>query len=75
MNVVSIAIFAWFGMLERQVFVNALSFIVPLVLGSLAGVWLSKRVNETLFRRIVLAVVLILGVTLILTSAPWNRPV
>lgn len=68
MNVVSIAVFAWFKLLPRQIFTTALAFAVPLVLGSLAGVWLSRRVNEELFRRIVLATILALGIALIAAS-------
>jgi uncharacterized membrane protein YfcA len=70
MNVVSIAIFAWLGLMGRATWVASAVYLVPLLLGSLAGVWLSRHVDELLFRRIVLGVVLALGITLIATSFP-----
>jgi len=69
MNLASIGVFSAFGMLNRPVLIWAVWLLAPLVLGTLAGVWLALRVNEQLFGRVVLIILILLGLALIATNA------
>jgi uncharacterized protein len=68
LNAISIPMFWFTGLLTVAEVKLALVYLIPLVLGSLAGVWLVKRINEQLFRRIVLALVAVSGLALVVNS-------
>jgi uncharacterized protein len=69
LNLFSIGVYWAFGLLHGQVFTAGLAYLLPLVLGSLGGVWLARRIDERLFRQLVLALVVALGVALIISTA------
>jgi hypothetical protein len=68
LNLFSIGVYWALGMLNGSIFSAALAYLLPLLLGSLAGVWLAQRIDELLFRRIVLALVIVLGIVLAASS-------
>lgn len=68
MNVISIPTYYVNGLLTVVELKLALAFVIPLLLGSLAGIWLVKRIDERLFRRLVLYLVALFGLALVINS-------
>jgi uncharacterized protein len=68
MNVFSIVLFSLYGLMTRQVVQLAAWYTLPLLAGSLGGVWLATHINQQLFTRAVLVLVGLLGLTLVLTN-------
>lgn len=56
------------GLLTREVFTYALWFLPALALGSWAGIKLSHRIREDLFRKIALVIVAIAGMLSVITG-------
>lgn len=73
LNSVSIVIFYLYGLMPARVLTMAAWYVLPLLLGSLAGVWLARRIDERLFARCVLVVVAVLGLALVATNLPVLR--
>jgi len=70
MSVGAIIVFALYGLLNRDVLVGAGTFVIPAIIGSLSGIWLSKFINEKLFGKIVLILLLILAIILVVRNIP-----
>jgi hypothetical protein len=68
LNAVSIGVFAGFSLLTPTVWLNAAAALPPLILGSLAGIWLARRIDQRWFRVIVLSLVAVLGAALVGSS-------
>lgn len=66
----AVIVFALYGLINRQVLIGAGAFIVPAIVGSVAGIWLSKFINEKLFGKIVLVIVLIIAIVLVVRNIP-----
>lgn len=68
LNIVSIPTYWSQGLLTLAELKLALVYLIPLVLGSLLGIWLVKRIDEQLFGKIVLVTVTLFGLALIINS-------
>lgn len=68
LNVVTLLVYAYHGLVTRQVGLYALAGLPALALGTWAGLRLSGRVNPRLFRLITLLLVLMAGVSSILSG-------
>lgn len=51
---------------------GTIAVLLPSWLGLTAGAWVRKRVSQVVFRRIALAVLLIMGVSLLASSLGWS---
>lgn len=68
LNIGSIAVFWAFGLLSREVFVACAVYLIPLLIGTFIGMAIARRVNEQVFRRIVLALIAAIGLALIASN-------
>jgi uncharacterized membrane protein YfcA len=56
------------GLFTRQVLMSSAILLPTLVLGTVCGIYLSRRVNQTLFQRIVTVLLLMTGVSAVLVG-------
>ena len=68
LNVAGIGVFAALGLMTPQVWLNALGFMPGVLLGTLCGMLLARRLGEDVFRRIVLVLLAILALAVIVGS-------
>jgi uncharacterized membrane protein YfcA len=68
LNVGSILAFWAFGLLGAQVWLACLVYLIPLLIGTFVGMWIARRVDELVFRRIVLALIAAIGIVLIASN-------
>lgn len=68
LNVVTLPLYAYHGLITRQVGLYALAALPALALGTWAGLRLTGRVNPRLFRIITLLLVLMAGISSILSG-------
>ena len=68
MNVATIVLFCGCALMSPRVVELAAWYTLPLMAGSLGGVWLAGRINQQLFTRAVLVIVGLLGLTLVVTN-------
>ena len=68
LNLATIPVYWSFELINRQVVLTAAVYLLPLVLGSLAGVWVAQQFNERIFRRVALLVIVALGIVLVATN-------
>lgn len=68
LNIGSIAVFWVFGLLKREVWLACAVYLAPLLLGTFIGMGIARRVNEQVFRRIVLALIAAIGIVLIASN-------
>ncbi len=61
LNIISIPIFVYFGILDGTSFFLSLKVIPGLLGGSILGILLSRKTPESLFRKIVLGIVVLAG--------------
>lgn len=66
-----IAAFGWVGVLDRDTLVWSSAAVVPIAAGMALGQWLRPRVSQELFRRGLLAVLLLVGLRLLQRAAGW----
>ena len=71
-NIGAMIVFALYGFLNQAVMVRTGTYLLPAIVGSIAGIWLSKFINEKLFGKIVLILVLILAVILVVRNLPLS---
>ena len=68
MNIVAIIGYAVAGNYTTFVFSSIGLMIIPSVIACMAGVWLSRRVSDKLFSRVMLGILLFMGVNLIVNG-------
>ncbi|MGQ9668287.1 MAG: sulfite exporter TauE/SafE family protein [Anaerolineae bacterium] len=68
LNLITLPLYAFHGLVTREVGMYALAALPALALGTWAGVRLTGRVNPRLFRRITLLLVLMAGISSILSG-------
>jgi len=68
MNVSTILLFCGCALMTPRVVELAAWYTLPLIAGSLGGVWLGRRINQRLFTRAVLVLVGLVGVMLVVTN-------
>ena len=68
LNVASIITFWQAGLLPVEVWKTAGIFLVPLIAGSAAGLWIARIVSERTFRLAVLVLIICIGLSLIVTN-------
>lgn len=71
-NIGAVIVFALYGLLNRAVMVRTGTYLLPAIVGSIAGIWLSKFINEKLFGKAVLILVLILAIILVIRNLPLS---
>lgn len=65
LNCLALVVFRFSGLLSGQAFRYAALFMIPMLLGTFAGMRLVRHVPEALFRKIAIFIVAIMGVTLL----------
>jgi uncharacterized membrane protein YfcA len=65
-QLVTLGLYRWQGLLTREVMWLAITFAVPAILGTAAGIYLFDRTNYTQFRRLVFAFLSVSGLVLII---------
>jgi uncharacterized membrane protein YfcA len=65
LNIGSIATFGLFGLLGREVAVATAWYLPALLAGSLCGMWVARRINDRVFRRVVLVLIALIGASLV----------
>ena len=68
-SIFSILLYTLAGQYTLQVAKLTAGFLLPMLAGTAAGVWLSHHVPEALFRTIALSAVAFMGMTLLVSSA------
>jgi uncharacterized membrane protein YfcA len=69
-NIGAAIVFALYGLLNHAVMVRTGAYIAPAIIGSLAGIWLSRFINEKLFGKLVLILVCVLALVLVIRNIP-----
>lgn len=69
-NIVGIGMFTAAGLLTSTVLTMAAVFVVPLIAGTLSGIWLARQISERRFRHGILVVLALVGVMLIAMNVP-----
>ena len=64
-NLIKLPAFILTGQLNMATFYNALLFVPLVPIGVYLGLWLNRKISHTLFYRIIMTVVLVIGVKLI----------
>ena len=67
-HVFSLGVFWMIGLLNMETISRAGTFLIPLLIGTVAGVSLAKHINEVLFRKIVLVMVCVLALVLVISN-------
>jgi len=67
-NIAGIVMFLAAGLLTRTVLTMAAVFLLPLVAGTLAGIWVARQIGERHFRAGILIVLALIGVMLIVMN-------
>ena len=68
---VTIPSYNFVGLITGEVITYLLLFALPVIIGLAAGIKLSRRVNERLFRRIALALTIVSGAISIVSGLGW----
>jgi hypothetical protein len=68
LNIASMITFWAFGLMTRQVWLLASVYLLPLLVGTFAGMWIARRTNEKVFKRAVLGLICMVGLILIATN-------
>lgn len=69
-NIVGVGMFLAAGLLTRTVLTMAAVFLLPLIAGTLAGIWLARQISERNFRPAVLIILALVGLMLIVMNVP-----
>ncbi|MNN13317.1 Sulfite exporter TauE/SafE [compost metagenome] len=68
LNVFTISTFLYNGLLNRAV-ASALSWMIPaMIVGVVLGIWTGSKINEKIFKRLVLVLIMVSGVWTIVTG-------
>jgi len=68
LNIASVITFWLSGLMPLEVWKTAGLYTIPLVIGSAVGLWIARRVSERIFRLAVLALIICIGLSLIVTN-------
>lgn len=70
LNIGSIATFWLFGLLGREVLTATASYMPALLVGSVCGMWVARRINDRVFKRVVLVLIALIGAGLVVVNLP-----
>jgi len=69
-NLVGIGMFLSSGLLTSTVLKMAAVFLLPLIAGTLTGIWLARQISERNFRPAILIILALIGLMLIVMNVP-----
>lgn len=65
LNVIAIATYASMGSIDRSVLKIAGTYGIVVIIGAYVGMWFSNKVSEKLFKKVVILIILIMGITMV----------